>query len=87
MNTYWVSWWSGNYIEEGCTRSPFKYWCSGFKERNNSSKTDLSLCAVIKGKNETEIKDIIYEFFPDYELRFCIEKEDGYEPNKDRFQN
>jgi hypothetical protein len=33
MKRFWVSWWTGNYADEGCTKPPFKFWVSGQKER------------------------------------------------------
>lgn len=33
MNRYWVSWWSGNYEDEGCTNPPFQFWLTGQRER------------------------------------------------------
>ena len=33
MKTFWVSWYSGNYADEGCTKPPFKFWVSGQRDR------------------------------------------------------
>lgn len=35
MTRYWVSWYSGNYEDEGCTAPPFTFWVSGQCERPN----------------------------------------------------
>lgn len=85
IHRYWVSWWSGYYISEGCTEPPFKVWISGSKERQDGSqKDDLSICAVIDAENENEIWQVVKKHFPDYKGRFCIEKPDDFSPG-DRF--
>ncbi len=89
MNRYWVSWYSGNYADEGCTKPPFKFWNTGYRDRKNKSgqeeRTECSLCAVIDAVNEKEIWKIVKQYFPDYKFRFCEEKENNYTPNEDRF--
>lgn len=39
MNRYWVSWWTGNYEDEGCTKPPFQFWMSGQRDRENDGLT------------------------------------------------
>lgn len=85
MARYWVSWYSGYYISEGCTKPPFQIWESGYRERNDDTmKTDLTLCAVIDANSEDEIWQVIERHFPDYEYRFCEPRELDYMPG-DRF--
>jgi hypothetical protein len=36
MKRFWVSWWTGNYSDEGCTVPPFKFWVSGQRDRPNN---------------------------------------------------
>lgn len=35
MTKFWTSWYSGNYADEGCTKPPFKFWVSGYRDRPN----------------------------------------------------
>ena len=89
MKRFWVSWWSGNYADEGCTAPLFQFWVSGQKDRLDSDKTgkdDCSLCAVIDAENEAEIWKSIHKHFPDNVPRFCNEVEKDYKPSE-RFLN
>lgn len=54
MKRFWVSWWSGNYADEGCTKPPFKFWVSGQKERVGYGLTNLQLEEFHKLKNDDE---------------------------------
>lgn len=42
MNRYWISWYSGNYADEGCTAPPFQFWVTGYgyRRRPNYGLTD-----------------------------------------------
>lgn len=71
MNRYWVSWWSGNYADEGCTNPPFQYWITGQRNREDPKKDDCSICAMIDASDEEEIWENISKYFPDFEQRFC----------------
>lgn len=33
MNRYWISWYSGYYVDEGCTTPPFQCWITGSMQR------------------------------------------------------
>jgi len=79
MKRYWVSWWSGNYENEGCSKPVFQVWVSGERDRE-AGGTELSLCAVIDAHNEAEIWTAINKHFPDCELRFCEIREAGWIP-------
>ena len=82
---YWVSWWSGNYADEGCTKPPFQFWNSGERARaGNDKKTDCSLCAVIDAPIEAVVWATINKHFPDMQERFCERKKDDFRPG-DRF--
>lgn len=35
MKRFWVSFFSGNYADEDCTKPPFKFWVSGQRAREN----------------------------------------------------
>lgn len=92
---YWVSWVSGNYIDEGCTAPPFQFWLSGQRDRRShlpqtwddgEEKDDCNLCAVIDADSEDQIWPVVAKHFPDYEQRFCNEVEVDYQPG-DRFMN
>ena len=52
MKRYWISWWSGYYADEGCTRPPFQVWISGYKEREHHGLTPEQLAESIKLDNE-----------------------------------
>lgn len=106
LNRYWVSWWSGNYENEGCKAPPFDFWISGQRERMNNGlaqeqydfsrkirdqdeyddyinkhgKDDCSICALIDASNEDEIWQEVAKYFPDYDVRFCEQKESDYSP-------
>jgi hypothetical protein len=86
VNRYWVSWWSGNYADEGCVAPPFQFWNSGERIREDSDRTDCSLCAVIDAPSEVEIRKAIKKYFPDFELRFCDLKKLDFVPSG-RFTN
>ena len=79
MNRYWVSWWSGYYEDEGCTKPPFQIWISGQRDRDEN-RDECSLCAVIDARSEDDIWAYINKHFPDYEKRFCNIKETDYIP-------
>lgn len=40
MNRYWISWYSGNYADEGCTSPPFEHWVTGQRDRPQYGLTD-----------------------------------------------
>jgi hypothetical protein len=83
---YWVSWWSGNYADEGCTKPPFKFWSSGSRYRAEDDERDeCSLCAVIDAADDLDVWRLVKQHFPDCEERFCDEKELGWKPG-DRFR-
>lgn len=88
MPRYWVSWYSGNYADEGCTKPPFQFWCSGTRDRpGDTDKDDEILCAVIDAIGFSPEKDIHFslkQHFPDYTIRFLEKKPDGWQPG-DRF--
>lgn len=85
MTRYWVSWWSGNYADEGCTKPPFQYWNSGERPRaDDDEKTDCSLCAVIDAPIEAVVWAAIAKYFPDMEERFCERRPSNWQPG-DRF--
>jgi hypothetical protein len=82
---YWVSWWSGNYASEGCTKPPFQTWVSGSRDRDNANGGDeLSLCAVVDTDNAASIEPVIARYYPDYDLRFVDERDHDWVPG-DRF--
>ena len=89
MKRYWVSWWSGYYEKDGCTKPPFQIWVSGERDRINDNgvmKNDLSICAVIDAENENQIWDAVGKYFPDYEKRFIDEAKADFSPGN-RFPN
>ena len=82
---FWVSWYSTYHIKYKCTTPPFKIWESGYCDNPADEDIDLSTwCAVIEANSEQEIWQVIKNHFPDYEERFCEERNSDWEPN-DRF--
>ena len=85
MKRFWVSWWSGYYEDEGCTKPPFQVWISGQRERGTSDDRDqVSICAVIDAESPEQVWQAVKKYFPDYEERFCNPVEADYVPG-DRF--
>jgi len=91
---YWVSWYSGYYADEGCTKPPFKVWISGQCDRRSgfpqvdedgNPKDDCTICAVIDAESEEKVWEVVKKHFPDYLERFIKEKEPDYQPRADRF--
>lgn len=88
---YWVSWFSGNYEDEGCTKPPFEFWVTGQRDRQGNglsqkhARDDCSLCAVIDAESEDAVWKLVGKHFPDYEVRFLEEKNPNFQPG-DRFQ-
>ena len=82
MTRYWVSWWSGNYADEGCTAPPFQIWDSGSRDRNhNSERDDVSICAALDAPDEDAIWAAVARHYPDFEPRFCNETAPDWQPN------
>jgi len=86
MKRYWVSWWSGYYIDEGCTKPPFQMWETSSRERRDG-RDEVSLCAVIDAERGRDIWKVVKYHFPDFEARFCEERPSDYAPPSDRFPN
>lgn len=89
MKRFWVSWISGYYGDEGCTTPPFQVWISGQMCRrphlpqafeSGNEKDDCIICAVIDAEKEEDIWPVVANHFPDYEQRFCEEREPDYVP-------
>lgn len=83
MQRYWASWWSGNYADEGCTRTPYRYFVSGMRYRNDG-RDEESLCMWFEADSEDAVRAAIMPHFPDYEERFIQAVDDDWKPN-DRF--
>lgn len=52
MNRFWVSWVSGYYANEGCTKPPFKVWVTGTTERHQHGLSDSKYLQFTQIKNE-----------------------------------
>ncbi len=85
MSRFWVSWYSGYYADEGCSKPPFQVWLSGERFRRSSERTNATICAVIDAESEALIWPAVKEHFPDYEKRFCCQVGDDWAPLEDRF--
>ncbi len=84
MTRFWVSWWSGYYKDEGCTKPPFQIWTTGFRERQkgkHKGDDEESFCAVIDADNEAQIWKAVKKHFPDMEPRFCEPKPNDFDPS------
>lgn len=94
MNRYWVSWISGYYSDEGCSKPPFKVWISGQMERRSghpskfegteNEKDDCTICSMIDAHSEEEIWEAVKKYFPDYAPRFIEPRASDAKPG-DRF--
>ena len=93
MKKYWISFYSGYYSDEGCSKPPFQVWISGVSSRRShlpqfdfhfQKKDDCSICALVEANSIDEIWKSVKKHFPDYEERFCDEVGDDYKPS-DRF--
>lgn len=54
MKRFWVSWYSGNYEDEGCTAPPFKFWVTGQIDRENNGLTPDLLAKYERITDEIE---------------------------------
>jgi hypothetical protein len=81
MNKYWVSWYSSEDEEMGCTNPPFQAWLTGY-----TSNDEHTLCGLFNAESEEDIWNLIEEYYPDYTERFCEIREDDFQPS-DRFPN
>ena len=54
MAKYWVSWYSGNYADEGCTAPPFKFWVTGscFRPNYGLSEEEYKFSLTIDDQDE-----------------------------------
>ena len=94
MTKYWVSWISGNYADEGCTKPHFKYWITDQLSGRRSCypqffidgpKNDMICVALITTESEEEIWNIIGQYFPDYDRRFINIVSEDWVPPQERF--
>ena len=91
---YWVSWYSGNYADEGCTRPPYTTWITGSAERQrgagnadadadaDAERDDLTFCAVIDAASADDVWARVGRHFPDFRQRFCDEKAADFAPGE-----
>ncbi len=79
---FWVSWWTSQDEDKGCTTPPFDYWTSGYRfpKGDMEEDTESSVCAVIDADTEDDVWEGVAKYFPDYEARFCEEREADYAP-------
>lgn len=59
MARYWVSWWTGNYADEGCTEPSFEHWVTGQKHREDYGMTEEQLTALEQIYDEDEYDKFI----------------------------
>lgn len=85
MFRYWVSWWTGYYADEGCTKPPFTVWTSGERDQRKDGRDEVSLCAVLDAPNEVSVWAAVKHYFPDVEQRFCEIRPSDFKPG-DRFR-
>jgi nitrogen regulatory protein PII-like uncharacterized protein len=65
MNRYWVSWYSGYYADEGCTKPPFQVWITGSRQRPNDGLTSELLAKYQKIEDEDEAEEFINKYSKD----------------------
>lgn len=68
LNRYWISWQSGNYADEGCTKPPFQYWITGYCDRPFFGLTPVRHAEFLSFATPTE-QD---EFLDRYSRDNCI---------------
>jgi len=62
MTRYWISWYSGGYVDEGCVEEPpFQYWWTGQRERPNYGLTPERLAEYEAFTDEDEGEDYLDE--------------------------
>ena len=90
---FWTSWWTSiypyeEYEDDTTVNFPAKIWVSGQKGALDEDKEMYSLCALIKAHSEQEVWKIVSKGFPDYEERFCTQKDLDFQENDlgDRFK-
>lgn len=80
---YWISWWS-TYMLKADADIGYKAWITGYKNVL-ADVPDTSYVAVIDAPSEEAAWEMVKKTFPDYEERFCTEKEPDFYPPVDRF--
>jgi len=81
MFRFWVSWWTGYYEDEGCSKPGWTVWISGERETRSDGRNEVSICSVMDAPSEDSVWNAISHHFPDYEERFCNLKPSDFEPN------
>lgn len=81
MQRYWVSWLSD--CDEECRTPPFQVWI------RCTTHTLFCRCiyAVLDADNEKQVWKIIRIYYPDCLRRFCVEREEAWEPSSNDFPN
>lgn len=84
MNRYWVSWWSTNSLNAGCTKPPFHFWETG-QRTFYGHLPEYSFCAVVGAEDNVAAVTLVQHHFPDKSLRFCDAKPADWSPSGHRF--
>jgi len=84
MKRYWCSWWSGYYLDEGCSMPPFQIWLLHERARNypDTTRTEVNIYAVIDSDLVAEIESSIQKYFPDYSELSIEEKDIDFQPDE-----
>ena len=69
MNRYWISWYSGNYEDEGCTEPPFQFWTSGYRSRPQHGLSDENF--VLYNHLLKKDEDIAEDFLNEHTRDTC----------------
>lgn len=77
MKRWWVSWWTSQDRVPG-----FTAWISG--ARFTAEGTQQSMCALVDAPSEDVVWQMVADYYPDYEQRFCNERTGDWKPG-DRF--
>ena len=88
MPKYFISWFSGNYSDEGCTEPSFKVWIThkekrrksgiGWFDENGLPKEDSTIVTLIEAESEENVWKLIAKYYPDYTKRFIYPIEEDW---------
>jgi hypothetical protein len=67
MNRYWISWYSGYYSEEGCTKPPFQVWITGSigRPRYGLNEEQYATYQMLQALNEDGAEEFLSKFGTD----------------------
>lgn len=82
---YWVSWYSHFYESYGHRSVSFPFWISGeTMDEDENGVNRVTIVGLVEVESEETIWQHVGECMPDYEVRFCEERDSNWFPG-DRF--